>query len=65
MKGTKADIRVNEINSFVSSLKGLASDLNIGVILISAVLNKQITQRGSRKPIPSDLRDSGRLAVRL
>lgn len=62
VKGTKADIRVNEINSFVSSLKGLASDLNIGVILISAVLNKQITQRGSRKPIPSDLRDSGRLA---
>lgn len=62
VKGTKDEIRVNEINTFVSSLKGLAQDLNIGIILISAVLNKQIGQRSSRKPMPSDLRDSGRIA---
>ena len=62
VKGIKDEIRVNEINTFVSALKGLAQDLNIGIILISAVLNKQIGQRGNRKPTPSDLRDSGRIA---
>ncbi len=54
--------RVNEINDFVCRLKGLAMDLQIPVLLIAAVLNKQISNRGSRKPTPSDIRDTGRLA---
>jgi len=54
--------RVNEINSVVASLKAIALDLNIPVLLISAVLNKQIVNRSTRKPTPADLRDSGRIA---
>lgn len=53
--------RVNEINTFVSRLKGLATDLSIPIILITAVLSKQIGMRGDRKPSPSDIRDTGRL----
>lgn len=54
--------RVNEINDFVGKLKGLALDLDIPVILICGLLNKQINARGDRKPHPADLRDSGRIA---
>lgn len=54
--------RVNEINDFVSKLKGLAMDLQIPIVLVAAVLNKQINNRGDRKPTPADIRDTGRLA---
>ncbi|MDI6766033.1 MAG: DnaB-like helicase C-terminal domain-containing protein [Bacteroidota bacterium] len=54
--------RVNEVNDFVGKLKGLAMDLNIPIVLISAVLNKQLSHRNDRKPTPADLRDTGRLA---
>ena len=53
--------RVNEINAFVSRLKGLATDLSIPIILIAAVLSKQIGMRIDREPSPSDIRDTGRL----
>ena len=56
------DIRVNEVNNFVSALKGAAQDLNIPIILISAVLNKQVANNRDKKPTPADLRDSGRIA---
>jgi replicative DNA helicase len=54
--------RVNEINDLVSRLKGLAMDLEIPVVLVAAVLNKQINHRADRKPCPADVRDTGRLA---
>lgn len=54
--------RTNEVNEFVSKLKGMAMDLNIPIVLISAVLNKQLSYRNNRKPTPADLRDTGRLA---
>ena len=54
--------RVNEINDFVSKLKGLAMDLQIPIVLVAAVLNKQINNRADRKPSPADIRDTGRLA---
>jgi len=54
--------RVNEVNDFVSKLKGVAMDLQIPIILIAAVLNKQINNRSDRKPTPADIRDTGRLA---
>lgn len=58
----KGKDRVNEINDFVSRLKGLAMDLQIPVVLIAAVLNKQINNRYDGKPKPADIRDTGRLA---
>lgn len=54
--------RVNEINAFVGKLKGLAMDLEVPIVLVAAVLNKQLSNRGDRKPTPADIRDTGRLA---
>jgi replicative DNA helicase len=56
--------RVDEINEFVARLKGLSMDLEIPIILVAGVLNKQINARGKsdRKPCPADIRDTGRLA---
>lgn len=54
--------RVNEINETVAGLKSFAMSMNIPVILVSSVNNKQIIGRTSKKPTPADLRDSGRIA---
>jgi replicative DNA helicase len=54
--------RVNEINETVAGLKSFAMAMNIPVILVSSVNNKQIIGRTSKKPTPADLRDSGRIA---
>jgi replicative DNA helicase len=54
--------RVNEINETVAGLKTFAMTMNIPVILISSVNNKQIIGRTTKKPTPADLRDSGRIA---
>ena len=50
--------RVNQISEISRSLKMLAKDLNIPVIGISQ-LNRAVDQRPNKKPIMSDLRDSG------
>jgi replicative DNA helicase len=55
--------RVNDLNDLASKLKGLAMDLQIPILVIAAILNKQVNQRGrdDRRPNAADIRDSGRL----
>jgi replicative DNA helicase len=50
--------RVNQISEISRSLKMLAKDLNVPVVAISQ-LNRAVDQRPNKKPIMSDLRDSG------
>lgn len=52
--------RVLEIGSISRGLKQLAKDLNLAVIAI-AQLNRSLEQRGDKRPILSDLRESGNL----
>ena len=50
--------RVREVGSMVSSLKTLALSLNIPVVCL-AQLSRNLEQRADKRPVPSDLRDSG------
>lgn len=51
-----------EAVSYVSrSLKGLAKELNIPIITISSLLNKEISKRPGKVPQKSDLRESGNI----
>jgi replicative DNA helicase len=47
-----------EIESITRGLKGLAKELDIAIILLSQ-LNRELERRPNKRPIPSDLRDSG------
>lgn len=53
-----AEQRVLEISHITRELKILAKDLNIAIILLSQ-LNRQVDSRANKKPLLSDLRDSG------
>ena len=53
--------RTNEIDAFIASLKTLSLDLNIAVLLITALNTKSIGSRNTKKPTASDVRDTGRL----
>jgi len=55
---TRVDNRVQEISYITRSLKVLARELNIPVLVVSQ-LSRATEQRESRKPQLSDLRDSG------
>ncbi len=54
-----AENRVQEISDISRSLKGLARELEIPVIALSQLSRASEQRGGDRKPILSDLRDSG------
>ncbi len=58
MSGLKTDNRLMEITTITRNLKILAKELDIPIICISQ-LSRENEKRNNRRPILSDLRDSG------
>lgn len=54
----RTENRVQEISYLSRSLKGLARELNVPV-LVASQLSRAVEQRSEKKPILSDLRESG------
>ena len=56
--GKGSDSRQEEVRKISLALKGLARDLNVPVVCVSQ-LSRDVEKRDSKKPMMSDLRDSG------
>jgi replicative DNA helicase len=60
MSGGEGEKRHEQIGSYSRGLKALAKELGVAVIAL-AQLNRKVEERPDRRPVLSDLRDSGEI----
>lgn len=58
MRGDRKEGRRLEIDDFADGLKSLAKELDIPILLLSQ-LNRALAQRDNKRPVLSDIRESG------